>query len=309
MPRIGGGRGSVGACSGSNPIAAPPRRTARTRAVSTSSRTAPSTSDRRGLGRSDTAWTHHTPRGSQPSTGAGVMDAALGASGGRAVRTAPGVSSASVPVRRSTPADRVCRPVMPRRPAAGGTPMGARSPSRSTPRAAASLSGAADDVGRAVAPLPAGLAETTTRLRPETGARISGPLADVLADLAAARAPARCTASGDLMARVRSPIDDRLAGPALFPASIAAAHHVPVRHVHRLFAQEGTAAGTWIRHRRLEESRRELTRSDAESPDDRRRRVPVRVRQPEPFQPRVPPLVRHVAHEWRKLHTRSRTPR
>ncbi|WP_306324394.1 helix-turn-helix domain-containing protein [Streptomyces venezuelae] len=127
-------------------------------------------------------------------------------------------------------------------------------------------SGSADEAAQAVAPLLAGLAETLTRLQPGTGAWIAGSLAEALGTLVSLRASSRSAAASELMANVHAHIDGRLADPGLSPASIAAAHHISVRYVHRLFAQEGTTVGTWIRHRRLEESRRDLTRSGPSSP-------------------------------------------
>ncbi|WP_284504888.1 helix-turn-helix domain-containing protein [Streptomyces cellostaticus] len=128
------------------------------------------------------------------------------------------------------------------------------------------LSGSTDAAGRAVAPLLTGLAETMTRLRPEAGARVAGSLVEALALQVAPEPPARSAEVADLMSRIRAHIEDRLADPGLSPASIAAAHHISVRYVHRLFAQEGTTVGTWIRHRRLEASRRELTRRESKPP-------------------------------------------
>ncbi|MFX5558838.1 helix-turn-helix transcriptional regulator, partial [Acinetobacter baumannii] len=39
---------------------------------------------------------------------------------------------------------------------------------------------------------------------------------------------------------------------------IAAAHHISVRYLQRLFETEGTTVTTWIRQRRLERIRRDL---------------------------------------------------
>ncbi len=63
---------------------------------------------------------------------------------------------------------------------------------------------------------------------------------EALVALAAPQAFPRSTTAGELVAGVRAHIDDRLADPELSPASIAAAHHISVRYLHRLFAQEGT---------------------------------------------------------------------
>ncbi|MFB8396256.1 helix-turn-helix domain-containing protein [Streptomyces yangpuensis] len=125
------------------------------------------------------------------------------------------------------------------------------------------LSGAADEVGQAIAPLLAGLAETMTRLRPGAGAWIAVSLVEALAALAVLP---QSTPAGGLVGAICAHIDDRLADPDLTPASIAAAHHISVRNLHRIFAQEGTTVGRWIRRRRLEEARRELIRRGPASP-------------------------------------------
>jgi AraC-like DNA-binding protein len=61
-----------------------------------------------------------------------------------------------------------------------------------------------------------------------------------------------------LLLRVRTYIEHRLDDPDLDVASIAAAHHVSVRRLQKLFAdQEQTVTG-WIRSRRIEHCRRDL---------------------------------------------------
>ncbi|WP_327739809.1 helix-turn-helix domain-containing protein [Streptomyces nojiriensis] len=105
----------------------------------------------------------------------------------------------------------------------------------------------------------------------EVGGRMAGHVADVLATLIAERAagtrhaaeagPRPGTAdAGILMARIRAHIRLHLAAPDLSPRSIATAHHLSVRYLHRLFSQEATTVGGWIRERRLEEAARELAR-------------------------------------------------
>jgi AraC-like DNA-binding protein len=49
-----------------------------------------------------------------------------------------------------------------------------------------------------------------------------------------------------------------LADPDLSPASIAAAHHISVRSLHRLFQDHEETVAAWIRERRLERCRRDL---------------------------------------------------
>ncbi|WP_433462148.1 helix-turn-helix domain-containing protein [Spirillospora sp. CA-128828] len=53
-------------------------------------------------------------------------------------------------------------------------------------------------------------------------------------------------------------IEARLHDPSLCPADIAAAHHISVRQLHRVFRPTGTTVARYIRTRRLEHCRREL---------------------------------------------------
>ncbi|MEU5520635.1 helix-turn-helix domain-containing protein [Streptomyces sp. NPDC047860] len=62
-----------------------------------------------------------------------------------------------------------------------------------------------------------------------------------------------------LLLEIRGFIERHLGDPGLSPASVAAAHSISLRSLHRLFQdQELTVAG-WIRARRLEHCRRDLT--------------------------------------------------
>ncbi|GAA3045355.1 helix-turn-helix domain-containing protein [Pseudonocardia yunnanensis] len=51
----------------------------------------------------------------------------------------------------------------------------------------------------------------------------------------------------------------RLADPDLSPATVAAAGHMSVRQLHRLFAEDGTTFGTWLRNERLRHCYVDLT--------------------------------------------------
>ncbi|GGP71090.1 helix-turn-helix domain-containing protein [Saccharothrix coeruleofusca] len=64
-----------------------------------------------------------------------------------------------------------------------------------------------------------------------------------------------------LLAQVRHHIAEHLSAPDLSPASVAAAHHLSVRHLHRLFAERGTSVAATIRALRLERCRRDLASS------------------------------------------------
>jgi AraC-like DNA-binding protein len=59
--------------------------------------------------------------------------------------------------------------------------------------------------------------------------------------------------------QVKSFIEDRLGDPRLTPGQIAAAHHISLRYLYRIFEAEQTSVGSWIRGRRLDHCRRDLT--------------------------------------------------
>ena len=115
-----------------------------------------------------------------------------------------------------------------------------------------------------VVPLLSKVATEASTYRPEIGELLARNISDLLATLVAERL-GRDTASLDaarqtLLLRIRAFIDARLADPALSPEAVAAAHHISVRHLQRLFQAEGTTVSEWIRRRRLEACRRELGR-------------------------------------------------
>ena len=61
-----------------------------------------------------------------------------------------------------------------------------------------------------------------------------------------------------LLQRIYSFIEERLGDPDLSPGYIAAAHHISVRYLHKLFETEQATVAGWIRQRRLEQCRRDL---------------------------------------------------
>jgi transcriptional regulator GlxA family with amidase domain len=66
------------------------------------------------------------------------------------------------------------------------------------------------------------------------------------------------TRESALLARVQSFALGRLGDPTLTPAALAAAHHISVRTLHRLFRSDNSTVAGWIRHHRLEACRRAL---------------------------------------------------
>jgi len=61
-----------------------------------------------------------------------------------------------------------------------------------------------------------------------------------------------------LRERVRAFIEAQLPTPDLSPATVAAAHHISVRYLHRLFDDEEQSVAGWIRRRRLDRCRADL---------------------------------------------------
>lgn len=62
-----------------------------------------------------------------------------------------------------------------------------------------------------------------------------------------------------LLLRIESFVQQHLHDASLTPAVIAAAHHISVSHLHRLFASRGTSTvAAWMRRQRLERARRDL---------------------------------------------------
>ncbi|MFF3910106.1 helix-turn-helix transcriptional regulator [Streptomyces sp. NPDC001848] len=72
--------------------------------------------------------------------------------------------------------------------------------------------------------------------------------------------PERVRVGHDMLTRIQRHIQENLMDPDLTPESIARAHHISVRYLHKLFQPGGTTVGTWIRQRRLDACRDELRR-------------------------------------------------
>ncbi|GKQ34922.1 helix-turn-helix domain-containing protein [Streptomyces sp. A012304] len=98
---------------------------------------------------------------------------------------------------------------------------------------------------------------------PAVGARLATSVVDLFATLVderTGRAEQPADPREHLVQRVREHIDRHLREPALSPHTVAAAHHISVRYLHRLFEAEGITVGRLIQRRRLEECARELGR-------------------------------------------------
>jgi AraC-like DNA-binding protein len=107
------------------------------------------------------------------------------------------------------------------------------------------------------------LAQHIDEYSPTDAARLSTLALDVLAatfahelDTGASVPPE--TRRRALLARIHAFIRKNLGDPELTPGSIAAAHHISLRYLHKLFHEQGLTVATWIRERRLERCRHDL---------------------------------------------------
>ncbi|MFH0178723.1 helix-turn-helix domain-containing protein [Streptomyces cacaoi] len=64
-----------------------------------------------------------------------------------------------------------------------------------------------------------------------------------------------------LRAQISAFVEQHLADPAMTPQAIADAHHISLRHLQQLLAEDDTSPAAWIRHRRLERCRLDLANS------------------------------------------------
>ncbi|SFO72900.1 AraC-type DNA-binding protein [Geodermatophilus dictyosporus] len=127
---------------------------------------------------------------------------------------------------------------------------------RLTARTIDGSSGLGAIVGRVLRELVTGPPD----LSPAGGVRLAGEVAELVTTVAAEQA-APATPAGpaaEQLRRIHGWVAEHLADPGLDPAAVARAHHVSTRHLHRLFAGQGTTVAAHIRAGRLERCRREL---------------------------------------------------
>jgi AraC-like DNA-binding protein len=118
-------------------------------------------------------------------------------------------------------------------------------------------------IGELVSQFLMQLAGQVDQYRAPAAARLSNAALDVLVallgyqlDLLSA-VPAE-THRRALLLRIHAFIDQHLGDPELSPSVIAAAHHVSVRYLHKLFQEHDMTVAGWIRGRRLDRCRRDL---------------------------------------------------
>jgi AraC-like DNA-binding protein len=117
-------------------------------------------------------------------------------------------------------------------------------------------------IGGLVTPLLANLAARLDEIGGSQSARLADNIVDLLgtlyADLLSGAGYQPADPMHVLMNRIRGFIEDNLDDPDLGPESIAAACHISVGYLHKLFRNEATSVSRMIRERRLEKCRRDL---------------------------------------------------
>ncbi|MFH9088674.1 helix-turn-helix domain-containing protein [Streptomyces sp. NPDC017673] len=127
--------------------------------------------------------------------------------------------------------------------------------------------GSESAVGGLLTPLLSRLVDSAATYPRRTGELIARNVVDLVRTLAEEQLGrgTEDSASGARMSlvRIRAYIDRHLAHPDLSPDSIARAHHISVRYLHKLFELEDITVSRWIQQRRLEQCRRDLARRES----------------------------------------------
>ncbi|WP_424860486.1 helix-turn-helix domain-containing protein [Streptomyces sp. MMS24-I29] len=125
----------------------------------------------------------------------------------------------------------------------------------------------ATGTGRLVAAYLESLSRSAGSLEPRQASRLATTALDLLVPLAHEHrgrpVPEAPEAALATLARVKDHILRNLGDPGLSPERIAAAHHLSVRYLHKLFRFEGETVTRWIQHQRLDMCRRDLARPTA----------------------------------------------
>ena len=117
-------------------------------------------------------------------------------------------------------------------------------------------------LGRVVAQFLAGLSDELEQLDGPVGARLAQHAVDLVTTMYAQELDIVRDADQPhrpLLRRVQAYVDARLGSRELSPSSIAAAHYISTRHLHAIFHEDGLTVSGWIRSRRLDRCRRDLT--------------------------------------------------
>jgi AraC-like DNA-binding protein len=117
--------------------------------------------------------------------------------------------------------------------------------------------------GALVSSLTRGMARSLAGFRADEADRSATAVIELIAvALSAQLDDPRSVPDEALRARIVGFIEARLADRDLTPAKVAAAHHMSVRRLHKLFEEQTLTVAALIRQRRLERCRADLTGTD-----------------------------------------------
>ena len=124
------------------------------------------------------------------------------------------------------------------------------------------LPGESGGLATLIGPFLGQVAELLDEVDTRDGVRLAGNVLDLLGTVLTERLdcapPDPDQAHRALMLRIIAFIEEHLAEAGLAPAEIAAAHHISLRQLHKLFHASGTTVAGWIRQRRLEHCEHDL---------------------------------------------------
>ena len=135
--------------------------------------------------------------------------------------------------------------------------------SRLTARRFSSQEGA----GALLAPFLVELGRQTTKEARPANIRLADAVFDMLEaalceQLACDRPEGRSRAQSDLMLQIFAFIEQNLGDPGLDGMAVAAAQHISIRQLQRLFEIDGRTVTDWIRSRRIEHCRKDLANAE-----------------------------------------------
>ncbi|MFF8452121.1 helix-turn-helix domain-containing protein [Streptomyces leeuwenhoekii] len=117
-------------------------------------------------------------------------------------------------------------------------------------------------IGRVLAQVMEGAAEQYSACTERDAAVLQGTILDLLTATLQHHLGGNTTLPDEpgnaLFLRLTSYISDHLADPELGPQSLAVAHCISVRYLHRIFQRNGTTPRAFIRQQRLDNCRRDL---------------------------------------------------
>lgn len=117
-------------------------------------------------------------------------------------------------------------------------------------------------LGRIVCPALLAVGDDFDALRRPSSARLTRSLLDLVGTVVADEAGSRSHGDGiasSRLVKIHRHIEENLGNPSLAPVTIARAQYISTRHLHNLFAETGVGVAEWIRTRRLEQCRRDLS--------------------------------------------------